>query len=89
MKKKGKILRVICPLCRKKEMFLRKIGTSNKFDPPSAKMKHWVCHDCVSIYPEDWFDIFYQHEFLVLREKEDKEEWYKGFVQDEGQKANL
>ena len=42
----------------------------------NSKEFFWVCsNNCVGVYPEEWFDTFFQKEHNVLRDGEDKEKW--------------
>lgn len=55
----GRIIRVLCPHCRKNYMNkTNRYGGSDK----------WECLDCVFLYTDQWFNEFHQFEDCVTRE---------------------
>ena len=92
MNHKGKIVRAVCPMCRRKEMYKHiKVDTVNPFN--KDKIETWRCPDCVYVFMEQWFDKFDQYEQFLLRSEEDSLEFIKKFgmilKRDDEVKLNL
>jgi len=82
-----KIKEVICPTCRKNLMYL-------KFEKEpgmnvSVPVKYVCSGGCPINYQFEWFNRFTQHEFLVLREGDNINNWLKYLKKDKKSKYRI